>query len=448
MMRFVTAGAAAAWKVVAVAALVLVGLPAPAFAANPAQADSTWQVGGIKNAVVRSIVYSPSTIYIGGNFTTVRPPGVATGDTSQDVPRNNVAAFDRATGDLLPWDPNADGEVFSVALDNNSIYLGGRFSHVGGLANKNVAKVGATSGAADPAFHVNAAAAVYVIKLGPNGNLFLGGAFGKINGKNYRLLAEMTPSGQLLNTWRPTVAQYYGDTTMCPPRCHPVVFTIDFSTDGSTVYFGGHFGLVNGVERNEAAAVSLSDSNNCETAGCVTPWNPSVFAPRNCPTCKQVETSRVYTLHITPTRAYACGGFWRINYSADQTKAVTRYNVAVFNLTDGTVLPRSAFSAEDDGDTPGCDLSDGVLYIGGHFNYVGPQCKCTSDNSVVRHHVAAVDATTGAVLDWHPNANSSHGVYTITADPATGTVGFGGYFTKIAGRYQQGVASYTRNLAR
>jgi len=433
-------------KLLVVATLLLLAIPGRTLAASAFAPDPSWQVGGATDAVVRSIVFSPTTMYLGGNFTTVRPPGVPATDTSQDVARNNVAAFDRATGNLLPWDPNANGEVFSLALVGSTVYLGGSFTQVGSTPSSRFAAVDAASAVVDSTITVSSGATVYVIKPGPNGNLFLGGAFTKINGQNRPLLAEITPAGALVTTWKPTVAQYYGDTALCPPRCHPVVFTIDFSTDGGTVYFGGHFGLVNGVQRNEAAAVFVADPSSCTTAGCVTAWNPSVFAPRNCATCKQVETTRVYTLHITSTRAYACGGFWRINYTAAQQSATTRYNVAAFNLTDGTVLPRSTFDGEDDGDTTGCDLRNNVLYIGGHFNYVGANCPCTATNAVVRHHVAAIDANTGAVLPWDPSANSNHGVYTIKADPNSTSVGFGGYFTMFGGTYQQGIAEYSSGL--
>jgi len=433
-------------KVAVVAAVVLTLCPGHALAANQYAPDATWQVGGVADAVVRTVVFSPTTMYIGGRFATVRPPGVAGSDTSQSMARNNVAAFDRATGRPLGWNPNANGEVFSLALVGGTVYLGGAFTAVGSRPSARFAAVDAGTGAVNPAVSVSAGATVYVVKRGSNGNLFLGGAFSKINGQTRSRLAEITPTGALVATWKPTVAQYFGDTTLCPPRCNPVVFTIDFSTDASTVYFGGHFGLVNGVQRNEAAAVRLADAASCATAGCVTGWNPSVFSPRNCPTCKQVETSRVYTLHITPTRAYACGGYFRVNYTATQPSATTRYNVAAFNLTDGTVLPRTTFDAEDDGDTPGCDLRGNVLYIGGHFNYVAKACPCTATNAAVRHHVAAVDAGTGALLAWNPGANSNHGVFTITADPNSAAVGFGGYFTRFGDTNQQGIAKYTTNV--
>ena len=433
-MRFLKA-------VVVMAVLLTVG-PSHALGATATQPDPSWQVGGAADAVVRSIVFSGNTMYIGGRFNTVRPPGVPPGDTSRDVVRHNVAAFDRTTGNLLPWNPNANGEVFSLAVFGWTVYLGGAFTQVGSIPRARFAAVDVTRGIVNPNITVTAGATIYVIKRGPNGNLFLGGAFSKIDGQTRSRLAEITTTGALVSTWKPNVAQYYGDTRSCPPRCHPVVFTIDFSADGGTVYFGGHFGLVNGVHRNEAAAVAISDSSSCATAACVSAWNPSIFSPRNCPTCKQIETSRVYTLHVTTTRVYACGGYFRVNYTATQSAATTRYNVAAFNLTDGTVLPRSTFDAEDDGDTPGCDLRDNVLYLGGHFNYVGKACPCTPTNSATRHHVAAVDATTGALLPWNPGANSNHGVYTVTADRSSTSVGFGGYFTTFGGTYHQGIAKF------
>src|SRR5262245_27402739 len=64
--------------------------------------DSSWQTNGR----VRTIVYSNGVAYLGGEFTEVSPPGGGT-----PVARNHLAAFDEATGALLPWNPNADDIV-------------------------------------------------------------------------------------------------------------------------------------------------------------------------------------------------------------------------------------------------------------------------------------------------------------------------------------------------
>src|SRR5712691_8786414 len=96
--------------------------------------DSSWQTNGR----VRTIVYSGGVIYLGGEFTQVRPPG--TGGTP--VARNHLAALDEATGQLLPWNPNADGIVWSLDLAGSTVYLGGEFQNVGGATRPFAAAVG------------------------------------------------------------------------------------------------------------------------------------------------------------------------------------------------------------------------------------------------------------------------------------------------------------------
>ncbi len=89
----------------------------------------------------------------------------------------------------------------------------------------------------------------------------------------------------------------------------------------------------------------------------------------------------------------------------------------------------------------GCAIRKGVLYVGGHFNLAGPDCKPghTAPCST-RHHVAAFDTTDNRLLPWNPGANSAHGLLTIANGGAR--VGFGGYFTRIGGADQQGFALY------
>ncbi|WP_163569516.1 hypothetical protein [Fodinicola feengrottensis] len=54
---------------------------------------STWQTDGI----VWSLAQAGSTVFAGGNFDFVRPPGTTPGDYAQ-LSRSNLAAFDVATG--------------------------------------------------------------------------------------------------------------------------------------------------------------------------------------------------------------------------------------------------------------------------------------------------------------------------------------------------------------
>jgi len=162
-------------------------------------------------------------------------------------------------------------------------------------------------------------------------------------------------------------------------------------------------------------------------------FNPNIYAAANCPTCTTVETSRVYHIISTATRIYTCGGYWKVNGNK------TSYNVSAFDPTSGALL--NGFTQQDDGDTPGCAMRNGILYVGGHFNVAGPNCKpgnlgpCST-----RHHVAAFDTRDNSLVAWNPGANSNHGLLAIANGGKR--VGFGGYFTRMGGRNQQGVALY------
>src|SRR6476619_2942233 len=109
------------WAIGAIALVVLAVLSGvgEAAAAVKSKPDATYQTNGR----VRAIAYAGGVVYIGGTFTSVRPPGAPLG--SGEVARNRLAAFDESTGALLPWNPNADGDVWSLAVTGQTVYTGG-----------------------------------------------------------------------------------------------------------------------------------------------------------------------------------------------------------------------------------------------------------------------------------------------------------------------------------
>jgi trimeric autotransporter adhesin len=410
----------AARLVVAVTALTAILASSASAAGGSFPPDSSCQTNG----VVRSILYLNGVAYLAGDFTQVAPAGVAMGG-SGTVTRNALAACSEKTGTILGWNPGANGRAYSLAHIGNTIYVGGSFTTLAGKPRTNIGAV-TTAGAAT-SFNPGANDTVYVVRVAPNGDIFAGGTFGTLAGKSRAKIGVVTRAGAAVN-WSATVGQVTG--LACPPRCHPVVFTIAFS--GSTVYFGGHFGLVDGQSRNSAAAVGLTSASLLQ-------WNPNVYAPSNCPTCTTVETERVYTIIPDPTTnlVYVCGGFWKVN----GTKKA--FNLAAFDPTTGNLDPH--FTIQDDGDTPGCALHKSVLYFGGHFNYVGAGCQhTTTPPCVLYHHVAAANVVTNTLLSWNPGANSNHGIYTVRQDATH--VGFGGYQTHFGGKLQAGYATYSTTL--
>src|SRR6266542_3005437 len=99
------------YAVLVVALLVvstLLLVPGQALADVPTKASSTWQTNGI----VYAVAYARGNVYIGGAFTSVRPPGAAPG--TGEVARNHLAAFNATTGALLSFNHNANATVYSL----------------------------------------------------------------------------------------------------------------------------------------------------------------------------------------------------------------------------------------------------------------------------------------------------------------------------------------------
>jgi hypothetical protein len=381
---------------------------------------ATWQTNG----AVRAIRISDGVIYLGGDFTGLRPPGVEPGKVT--VARGHAAAIDARTGRLLRWNPRVNGRINAIAVSGKRVYLGGVFTSVGGKGRRDVAAVGRRHGHVkrwDP----GADDGVHAIRIGPSGGVYIGGDFGRVAGHTRHGLAKVSPTGGL-KSWAPSIGQVGGAS--CPPRCHPRVLTLAFSPGGGALYIGGHFGKVDGVARNEAAEISVNHPRR------VLAFNPNVYANANCSSCTTVETHRVYSIIPTSTRVYTCGGYWQVNGNRRS------FNVSAFDPHTGGLV--STFTQQDDGDTPGCTLRGGVLYVGGHFNVAGPDCQPNHIGTCfTRHHVAAFNTRTNKLLSWNPDANSPHGVFTVTHSRRL--VAFGGFFTRFGGRAQQGIAVYARD---
>jgi PKD repeat protein len=101
----------------------------------------------LAQTTVRAIVATNSTVYFGGDFTSVTSPqtGVATA-------RGYIAAADAATGNLLPFNPNADAAVNAITLnfDKSKLVFGGRFQHVGGATQLGLSAADPATGAVVP----------------------------------------------------------------------------------------------------------------------------------------------------------------------------------------------------------------------------------------------------------------------------------------------------------
>ena len=121
-----------------------------------------------------------NTVYVVGEFKNARPSGAAAGDN--ESPRYNAMAFDITTGALLDWAPKVNGKINAVeaSADGSTIYLGGNFTSVNDETVYRVAAVDA-AGKRKP-LGASANGMVMDLEISPDGStLYLAGSFTQIN---------------------------------------------------------------------------------------------------------------------------------------------------------------------------------------------------------------------------------------------------------------------------
>jgi len=166
-------------------AAVLVGLVAqPGSAVNVPQAvvvssnPADW-TPHVLDGKVAAIVQVGNKIVAGGQFTKVASAAAPT----TAIARSNIFAFDATTGAIDPaFAPVMDDDVeaLAVAPDGLSVFAGGRFTKINGVAQKSLVKLRLRDGARITAFKGRTNARVKDMAVS-GGRLYIGGTFKTVN---------------------------------------------------------------------------------------------------------------------------------------------------------------------------------------------------------------------------------------------------------------------------
>jgi Domain of unknown function (DUF5122) beta-propeller len=371
--------------VIAVCVLGLAGLSsvAQALTNSPLQ---TWQANGR----VSAISAANGVVYLGGQFTAMISP------TGQVVGRAHLAAVDETTGQLLSWNPGANGPVDALRESDGVVYAGGSFTRAGGQPRSNIAAFH-TSGGVVSTWQPASDGPVDAIAVSGS-TVYLGGSFAHVDGAARIRLAAVTTSGVLRSNWKPTADAIVRSMTV----------------DGSLgrVYVGGDFTHISGATEPYLAALS-------PLTGAVDAWS-------NHP------TGRVWGLAIDGTNLYAAVG-----------GHVPAGEVAAFNATTGGLL----WSRWTDGDAQAIAASNGSVYVGGHFINVcatnsgsGSPWVCTQP--IARSKLAQFAESDGTLQPWNPPCDSQYGVWALRA--TTTHILIGGDFTHVNNQHHWHYAEFLR----
>jgi hypothetical protein len=403
--RRLQAGAAVA--ALAAAPLAALAAAPPVAAVTPpvaftADTLSTWQTNGI----VFALAQSGGTVFAGGTFSAIRPPGAAAGSDEQSAV--NFAAFDAATGaptgcklSFTVGSGTATVRALAVSPDGRTLYAGGYFGAVNGVGASSLAAIDIADCAPVPTFHPSVSATVRALAVTED-TVYLGGDFDTVEGSTRRDFAALSASGAL----KPWTAN-----ADAPGRAVAV------TPDGRHVVVGGDFDSVRGVNSH---ALAVTDA----TSGTVTRAYPAGFFP---------ATSVVKSIVSDPTGVYTGNegsghGVFDGRTAFDLGDFAQRWRDTCLGATQAVLPYRD------------------VVYSASHAH------DCSSMGSYPdgqRRHLLAEGVNDPTLLPWFPDTNDGIGEglgpRALAMAPSGGAdyLWVGGEFTTVGGTAQQSLTRVT-----
>lgn len=206
------------------------------------------------NGQVYSLALKDTVLFAGGGF------------TSTDAGRTNVArayagAFSTKTSKTTTWAPNADSYVLSMAIKDSTVYMGGYFSNVKGVARAYAAAVSTTGTGSLKTWAPNTNSTVWAI-LPVGSSVFIGGEFTTVKGVTRQYLAKCNSTDGTAASWA--------------PNADNVVYAL--ATDGAKIYAGGNFFNISTGSRNGLAVFDTSSSNKLTSFNANLNTYPAVYS--------------------------------------------------------------------------------------------------------------------------------------------------------------------------
>ncbi|MFI6825614.1 fibronectin type III domain-containing protein [Kribbella sp. NPDC050241] len=392
---------------VVAAALIPSGPPvvaaAPGFgSAVSAIKQTSWQT----NNSVNTLAIAGNTVFAGGLFTRIRPPGKAAGQG--EVVRTYVAAFDRTTGAPTTFAPTLNGPVYSIATspDGKWVVIGGDFTVANGLKRSKIAMYSTVTGRIVQAWNPVVAARVKALAISGS-TVYIGGAFGRVDGQTRNRLAA--------------VRLLYGDLTAWNPNANKDVYAIDVSDNGTRVFVGGPFSTINGKDHYSLAMVNT-------TTGAAYSMPAAAAIPKPTATC----TTRVKDIDTLGDKVFVSNG-------GDGSGCYD--GVLAANATSGELLWQNKCL----GATEAIKAIGNWVYKGSHAH------NCSSSGAfgdgTGTHYLLVESGIDGKLGPWFPNTdanpNSTTKVGPLAMAGTNTDLWVGGDFLHVNNAVQQGLARFT-----
>ena len=334
--------------------------------------------------------------YIGGLFTHVG-----------GVRRTNLAHI-RADHSVDPsFNPNVNDAVQTLAVSGSTVYVAGLFTSIGGQTRNKIAALNAADGTVN-AFNPNANAGVQALALSSDGSIiYAGGRFTMIGGQPRLSIAALNAAdGTATLTFNPSATGTIGNG---------VVDALAVSGSGSTLYVGGSFNTIGGQPRNNLAALSLG----VPLDGVAVPGFDPSPSYSGCAACGTIAA-----LAVSGSTVYAGGLF-------DTVGAQPRKFLAGLNAADGAT---TAFNPSPNGNIFAVAVSGSTVYAAGGFNSTDGS---PTIGGQARNYAAALSAVDGTATGFNPNPNAIVAAFGVSSS----AVYLAGYFSSLGGVVRHSIAA-------
>jgi len=259
------------------------------------------------------------------------------------------------------------------------LYVGGDFTLLGDVSRNRIATA-STANATVDAWNPSAGDIVYALAE-QGGEIFIGGSFVSVGGKTRRNLAALEV--------------YSGRATAWNPGVNGEVRAIELS--GINIYIGGNFSVAGGRYRNNLALLD-------KDTGVAAAWNPDADGPVYC---------------ISPSgnnvTVLLAGAF-------NQMGGLERHGLAEVDVNGLTTYWDPAL--DTGAEVRDILLAESVLYVGGVFTSTD-----ASNGAVLVSDIAALNRTSGGLLEWRPVVDGAVNTLLLSADQSR--LYIGGEFTVV-----------------
>ena len=346
----------------------------------------------ITNGAAYKSAEANGMLYVGGSFTSVT---AAAGTTPTGTfTRNHILAFNAATGSIsTSFAPNVNGDVWAIVPSGTSLYIGGSFSSVNGVARRGLAKIDATTGAVDTSFNAALTSGNVTEAALVSGRLIISGTFPK------KILAVNPASGA--NTGYINVAV----TGSVASNAGPVeVYRFAVNPAGTKLVGVGNFTTVGGATHYRAFMLDLGS-----TAASVSAWR---YTPLQQMCAASSLPDYMRDVDFSPDGSYfvfVSTGFVPLSGQVGIAlcDAASRFETA--NLSPA----RPTWINYTGGDTlHSVAVTDQAVYVQGHQRWLNnPQGRDNAGpGAVSRPGIGAIDPTTGlALTNWNPTKDRGVG---------------------------------------